>query len=57
MRDDLAEKLGLRPDDVRVIVPDTGSGYGGQGRSSCGSPHGRPDYDDEGHPDGGMRYR
>jgi isoquinoline 1-oxidoreductase len=30
VRDDLAEQLGLRQEDVRVIVPDTGSGYGGK---------------------------
>jgi isoquinoline 1-oxidoreductase len=30
VRDDLAEELGLRQEDVRVIVPDTGSGYGGK---------------------------
>jgi isoquinoline 1-oxidoreductase len=30
VRDDLAEQLGVRQDDVRVIVPDTGSGYGGK---------------------------
>ncbi len=30
VRDDLAEQLGLQQDDVRVIVPDTGSGYGGK---------------------------
>jgi hypothetical protein len=37
----------------------TGSGYGGsgQGLSSGGSPYGRPYLDDEGHPDGGLRYR
>jgi isoquinoline 1-oxidoreductase len=30
VRDDLAEELRLRQEDVRVIVPDTGSGYGGK---------------------------
>ncbi|HEY9427633.1 MAG TPA: molybdopterin cofactor-binding domain-containing protein [Gemmatimonadaceae bacterium] len=30
VRDDLAEQLGLRQEDVRVIVADTGSGYGGK---------------------------
>jgi isoquinoline 1-oxidoreductase len=30
VRDDLAEQLGMRQEDVRVIVPDTGSGYGGK---------------------------
>ncbi len=30
VRDDLAQALGLANDQVRVIVPDTGSGYGGK---------------------------
>ncbi|HEU6452359.1 MAG TPA: molybdopterin cofactor-binding domain-containing protein [Gemmatimonadaceae bacterium] len=30
VREDLAEQLGVRQEDVRVIVPDTGSGYGGK---------------------------
>ncbi|GIW95009.1 MAG: aldehyde dehydrogenase [Pirellulaceae bacterium] len=30
VRDELARQFGLSPDQVRVIVPDTGSGYGGK---------------------------
>lgn len=30
VRGELASALGVRPEDVRVIVPDTGSGYGGK---------------------------
>src|SRR5262245_5409050 len=30
VRGDLAQAVGLAPDKVRVIVPDTGSGYGGK---------------------------
>ena len=35
VRDELAEAFGLRPDAVRVIVPDTGSGYGGKHSGEC----------------------
>lgn len=30
VRDELVEVFGLKPDKVRVIMPDTGSGYGGK---------------------------
>lgn len=35
VRDDLAEALGLDTSRVRVIVPDTGSGYGGKHTGEC----------------------
>jgi isoquinoline 1-oxidoreductase len=35
VRGDLAEKFKLKNDDVRVIVPDTGSGYGGKHTSEA----------------------
>ena len=35
VRDELAEALGVPQDRVRVIVPDTGSGYGGKHTGEC----------------------
>lgn len=35
VRDELAEAFGLAPVRVRVIVPDTGSGYGGKHTGEC----------------------
>ena len=35
VRDELAEAFGLKPENVRVIVPDTGSGYGGKHTGEC----------------------
>jgi isoquinoline 1-oxidoreductase len=35
VRDELAEAFGLPPERVRVIVPDTGSGYGGKHTGEC----------------------
>jgi len=35
VRSDLAEALGVPEDDVRVIVPDTGSAYGGKHSGEC----------------------
>ncbi len=35
VRDDLARELHLAPEKVRVIIPDTGSGYGGKHTGEC----------------------
>jgi nicotinate dehydrogenase subunit B len=35
VRDELAGAFGLKPVDVRVVVPDTGSGYGGKHSGEC----------------------
>ncbi|HXV63975.1 MAG TPA: molybdopterin cofactor-binding domain-containing protein [Vicinamibacteria bacterium] len=35
VRDELAEAFHLSPDAVRVLVPDTGSGYGGKHTGEC----------------------
>ena len=35
VRDELARAFGLAPERVRVIVPDTGSGYGGKHTGEC----------------------
>ncbi|HKO15575.1 MAG TPA: molybdopterin cofactor-binding domain-containing protein [Gemmatimonadaceae bacterium] len=35
VRDELAQAFGMPPERVRVIVPDTGSGYGGKHTGEC----------------------
>ena len=35
VRDELVQAFGMKPEDVHVMVPDTGSGYGGKHSGEC----------------------